>query len=668
MVYFHMGEFLARLYFVPRALFTALLFIISTLLTASAANAQTAEPPIISKPAPSGVVQLHQRPNGSYAWRLIADVKADEYVASWTRTEGTWSSVDEALAAVRKRDECSYSTARTLLAGFNTYKEFHARDEEPGEGWTTAESTAAFAACATKYGIGYKQVESNPAGSSLEVDIPIGLLGPGSHQLFIVALEYPEERRGNPLCAQKAFPDNGWAYGGCRSTPSNAKIFSVTVPYAPVEGTVLPAADVEKGTAFDSTVFSKLSEAPVTGIVEGEAETLTRAGLTTIVALVLAILIALPTELVESTISKNHSRLAGYTRRLLPVRSRGSRRRPLMEGGEHQPNTDAPDAPIGFRLLGDASKWWSVPVLIAGSVIAGFAEPDFGINWMSLRLVITMFVAFLIVNLGGTFLTWLITRRHTGSEKPRLKARPFYLLLILLTVLFARTVTIEPALVFGTLLAIDYGIRLSKTRSAWATIIGAAYAIVLGLAAWVGYTVIAQFKLADVENLTQIDNQYTFQVYTAISFTQTGLGELASVICVQALSTVPIALLPLAFLSGSALWQWNKWVWVATYAVGLAAYSFVLVPLPMAWEGISQSLALWIGVLLTYAILAVGLWAYFRITSKGAASPALSSAESAPSPADLEMAAPTETEGDSAEPVSATVGVSPRSEGETPVR
>jgi hypothetical protein len=84
----------------------------------------------------------------------------------------------------------------------------------------------------------------------------------------------------------------------------------------------------------------------------------------------------------------------------------------------------------------------------------------------------------------------------------------------------------------------------------------------------------------------------------------------------------------LAFLSGSALWQWKKWVWVVTYAAGLAAYSFVLVPMPTSWKEISQSLALWVGIFVSYVILAVGLWAYFRITTK--ADPSVSDARTRP--------------------------------------
>lgn len=651
---------MARLYNVSRALIAAFLFILTTLCSAGAANAETAGPPGISEPLSSGVVQLHQQSDGSYVWRVTADVKADEYLASWSRKGGTWSSADEALEALRRSNDCAKTEAQNYIDRFGSARDLEALDEDPDPNtYLSSEYANAVKACAAKFGLDHQRVTSRPAGSGVQVDVPVALLGPGSHDLFIISLRYPDTQRGNPLCAQRDYDDGTWAWGGCPQVPSEARIFSVTVPYPPTTGTVLPAINVDAGAAFDSTVFSKLPEAPVTGIVEGQTDTLTRVGLTTIVALVLAILVALPTELLESTISKNHTRLASFTRRLLPGRNR--------QGEEPQHNDRRP-APLGIRLLGNASKWWSVPVLIAGSIIAGFAEPDFGVNWMSLRLITTLFVAFLIVNLGGTFLTWLITHKHTGSEKPKLKARPFYLILILLTVLFARTVTVEPALVFGTLLAIDYGMRLSKVRSAWATIIGAAYAIVLGLAAWVGYTMMAHFKLADVGNLTEIDNQYTFQVYTAIAFAQTGLGELASVVCVQALSTVPIALLPLAFLSGSALWQWNKWVWVATYATGLAAYSFVLVPLPMAWKGISQSLALWIGVLLTYAVLAVGLWAYFRITSKSTNSPGSSIAGSASSAADPATARSTEAEGDGAGSVSATIGVSPRPEGETLLR
>lgn len=602
---------MSRLGSVPQLTVISLLLMILSLFPAGSALADSAQPPVLSEPGPSGVVELHQKPGSGYTWRVTSNVEADQYVASWTRAEGTWSSVDEALAAVRERDECRNSLAQTMLNGFASYADFQATDENPDpEVWSNVAFAKDFEACATKSGVDYQRVASKPTESGLEIEVPVDVVGPGTHELFIVALQYPEEPRGNPRCAQAAFQD-GWAFGGCLSTPSKTTVFSVTVPYPPAEDTVLPAVEIEKGAAFDSTVFSNLPAAPVTEILGGQAETLSKVGLTTIVALVLAILIALPTELLESTISKNHTRLAAFTRRLFPVQGQNQRGRAVVQRGDVSVRTSD-----RLSLFGSLSRWWSLPVLIAGSVIAGFADPNFGINWMSLRLITSIFASFVIVNLGGTFLTWLITRKHTGSEKPRLTAKPWYLLLILLTVLFARTVTIEPALVFGTLLAIDYGIRLSRVRSAWATIAGAAYATVLGLAAWVGYTTIAQFKLADVGNLSGIDNQYTFQVYTAISFAQTGLGELASSISVQALSTVPIALLPLAFLSGSALWQWKKWAWVTAYTLGLAAYSLVLVPMPTSWKEISQPLALWIGVFLTYAVFAVGLWAYFRITAK----------------------------------------------------
>jgi hypothetical protein len=564
-------------------------------------------------------VQLNKDADGAYSWRVSIEAsKGQMYIASWDRSHGLWASPAEATAALHRLGDCQMSVKKAWVGKWNSYAEVKAHDTAPEpDRWTTPDIDKGLKACSAASGLGSEQIRYSPTDTGGSIDIPLDLLGPGPHSLFVLGVESPEGvSKGQPGCAEVTYADGSWANAGCQFMTSEPVTFAVNVPYPPVAGTVLPAADVAEESAFRSTIFSRLAASPGFGGSGAQNDTMTRAGLTVAVALVLAILIALPTELVENTLSKNHSRIAAFTRRLLPGRRHGTASGPTPEREESLSAAAAGKMPRGFRILRGVSRWWSFPTLLAGAVIAGFAEPKFGVNWMSLRLVVTLFVAFLVVNLGGTFLTWLLTRRHTGTEKPRLRARPIYLVLILATVVFARTVTVEPALVFGTLLAIDYGVRLSRARNAWVSIIGAAYATVLGLGAWIGYTAIAHFKLTDVGNLAEIDNQYTFAVYTAISFAQTALGELASTICIQALTTVPIAMLPLAFLSGSALWQWKKWAWVVTYAAGLAAYSFVLVPMPTSWKEISQSLALWVGIFISYAILAVGLWAYFRITAK----------------------------------------------------
>jgi hypothetical protein len=585
-------------------------------LTAVPAGAAVPPGPVIIEPKPSGVVDLHQRPDGTFSWRVNLNHQGS-FIASWERSAGVWTSVAEAQAALTQTADCQKSVKMTWLEQWTSFADLKAHDESPlPDKWQSSSIHGAYTECETTSGWSSTQVSMSPAATGINIDIPLELIGPGTHNLFVIGLSRPDnDMPGQAGCTGKIYDDGSWASAGCSFEMSEPVHFTVTVPFPPAQGTVLPGTDVPEGSAFHPTVFSQLTAAPLVDDTEIDTDTLTKAGLTVALAVVLAVLIALPTELLESTIAKNHARIGRISRRFRPVpgwRPDGTE----SVSAESVEASEARHRPSRVhRLFHGVSRWWSVPVLILGSVIGGFADPQFGVNWLSLRLLVTLFFGFLIINLGGTFLAWLLTRRRTGAERPQLKARPVYLLLILLTVVFARTVNIEPTLVFGTLLAMDYGTRLTQARSAAVTVIGAAYSIVLGLAAWWAYTAIAGFRLADVGNLSELDNQYTFAVYASISAAQTGIGEFASVVCVQALSTVPIALLPMAFLSGAALWKWKKLAWVITYTIGLAAYSTVLVPLPMSWKEISQPLALWVGFFVAYALAALGIWSYFRFTT-----------------------------------------------------
>lgn len=582
---------------------------------ADPADAAVPPSPVIIEPAPTGVIELHQRPDGTYSWQVNLNAHGP-FIASWERSSGLWTSVEEAKEGLQKHADCQKSVRNAWLEQWTSFDDVKAHDESPlPNRWESSSINGALIECGTSSGWSPEQVTTSSADTGVNVDIPIDLIGPGTHQLFVIGLAMPDnDTLGQAGCAHKLYADGSWAGAGCSYEMSEPVQFTVTVPFPPVKGTVLPGAVAAEGAAFHPTVFSRLAAAPLVEDTGIDSDTLTKAGLTVALAVVLAVLIALPTELLESTISNNNARINRITRRFRPVAERrrhGTASSP-SESAEGSEACQRP--PRTRRLVHGVSRWWAVPVLVLGSIIGGFADPQFGVNWLSLRLLITLFLGFVVVNLGGTFLAWLLTRRRTGAERPRLKARPVYLLLILVTVVFARTINIEPSLVFGTLLAIDYGNRLTQARSGAVTIIGAAYSTILGLAAWWAYTVIAGFRLADVGNLSEIDKQYTFTVYAALTAAQTGIGEFASVVCVQALSIVPIALLPMAFLSGAALWKWKKLAWVITYAAGLAAYSAVLVPLPMSWKEISQPLALWVAMFVAYALIAVGIWSYFRFT------------------------------------------------------
>jgi hypothetical protein len=270
--------------------------------------------------------------------------------------------------------------------------------------------------------------------------------------------------------------------------------------------------------------------------------------------------------------------------------------------------------------LSSVHGFWAFLVILLSAVIAGFADPDYGWNGMSLRLLITFLAVFLVLNYGGAIVKRIFGSHRGRDVRPRITARPIYLVIILVTILFGRGTEINPALVFGSVLALDYGLQATGSlRSAVATLAGAVWAAVLGLGAFAGYTFLVANPISSFVEWQQIDPTAAFRVHELTQFGNVAIGEFLSALCIAALSSLPIALLPFAFLEGSNLWRRSKIVWVIAYAMGAAVYSYVLVPLPASWDEISSTFSSWIGVYVAYAVFAVALWALFRFTRKQSA-------------------------------------------------
>jgi hypothetical protein len=73
-----------------------------------------------------------------------------------------------------------------------------------------------------------------------------------------------------------------------------------------------------------------------------------------------------------------------------------------------------------------------------------------------------------------------------------------------------------------------------------------------------------------------------------------------------------VALLPLEFLDGKKIFQWNKWAWAGTYVVALVAFIVVVLPLSGNWGDMSAPLFGWGAFFAGFAVLVIGVWAAFR--------------------------------------------------------
>jgi uncharacterized membrane protein len=232
--------------------------------------------------------------------------------------------------------------------------------------------------------------------------------------------------------------------------------------------------------------------------------------------------------------------------------------------------------------------WLMWPGFALAAILGAFVDPDFGFNLMSLRLVVTLFLSFLLFN----FAAWTIVRRVAvrlqPESDPYLRFRWGSLLLVIVAVLIARLLGLEPGVIFGLVAGIAYAATLQAAKSAVVTIVGSAFGLALALLAWVGYSLLAP---------AQIDN-----------FAFVFLVEFLAGVTVKGVSTLPLSLLPLGNLEGAKLFGWKKAVWGASYVVGLAAFMLALATIPKAWGEIPDFLR-WIWIFGAYAVVAVVVWA-----------------------------------------------------------
>mgnify|MGYP000461593911 CR=1 FL=1 len=520
------------------------------------------------------VVNVESDGNGNQVWIAELtnpsppDVPWGWYVFSWEKTDGGfWSSPEELEAAM----------ASIVVCEFDYYTNMINSDMPPPEG-------EIFDPCISEGPIPPPAFER----SFTSIPVPHAPDADGTQTVFGVGM----------TCNLNAETIAGWMSGGVPSVGFCDMSYSspsyLTVRFD--EATAMPDTaardslaltsnsrprgvlnsdyaslnpDATPGSFFAPTVFSGLREF---GLPLEEA---IRIGTTAGATLVLAALIALPTELINRSLEE----------------LRFGRRR---KDGEDA-SGDRAERPRGWArvraiLLGKVYGFLAFLILLLASVVASAASSDFGVNWQSLRIASGLFIGFLVINYGATLLGWLVARRSAPGSRPRLAARPVFLLVILATVLGARLIEIEPTVIFGLILAVDFGVQLSDAASARMAIAESIWVMFVGVCAWSLYMLTAPIAAFFGPSVSIV------------------VGEFLAMVCVEALSVLPLILLPASPMPGYELFRWNKWVWGVFFIIGLTVFSFVLVPMPSAWSSVNEPFALWIGLFIGYVLVAVIVW------------------------------------------------------------
>ena len=247
------------------------------------------------------------------------------------------------------------------------------------------------------------------------------------------------------------------------------------------------------------------------------------------------------------------------------------------------------------RRPSPASSWvWAVATIAVGTLASVFVAPtSSAAAWPELvALVIPFAVALVVTNavpLGATSgYAWARLRRRA-----RLLVRPSTLLLTAATVLLSRVAGLEPGFVFGASIGLVFGIALERASGARTVVVGTLADLLLGLGSWTAASALRASPGSGAGDTLLLDTLTAITVCT--------------------LSGPVVALLPLRFLEGHALFRVSRLAWAGLYSVALAIFGVVLVPLADAWSPVATDLAWWLACLAAVTTLTAAVWLYFRL-------------------------------------------------------
>jgi hypothetical protein len=295
-------------------------------------------------------------------------------------------------------------------------------------------------------------------------------------------------------------------------------------------------------------------------------------------ALALLLLVAIPSELLNSTLASGGHRLGrGYlalqgTLARLNDRLTAMTRTPLVSAG----------------LL----------VLVL-SIIFGFNDPNYGFDAVSVRLTLSMATSIFIVYCLAALLSGAIMKRQWGIQS-QLEMLPTALLLAVLGVVIARLIDFTPGFLIGLAIGLAIVGTVPAALRAKAILVQFGVTFAVGMMAYIAYSALREIPgLLDTVPGVFLDD-------TLVA------------IVAESLTGLLIVLLPLAFFSGRELWAQSKVLWVVSFMVVATAFSAIVLPTATEQVGSIVDLVPWLIPVAIYAVIVFGLWAWLSVEERRA--------------------------------------------------
>ena len=286
-------------------------------------------------------------------------------------------------------------------------------------------------------------------------------------------------------------------------------------------------------------------------------------------SLALLFLVALPAELLNSTLDENYERLFGRIRR--------------------------PKLPWLTRLRNRLKKTpaaGGLALTTLAALILSFSDPNFGFDVTSLRLFLACMVGMFVLGYVANAITGAILRRR-WSISSVIELQPFGLLIALIGVVLSRLLDFAPGLLIGLVLTLSLSASATLRDEARSVLTWAGVVLGISVISWTVYSFFSGVVAPETFGGALVDDAFV-------------------AIATEGISALVIGLLPLGFLDGRSLFRFSRLQWLGTYLVTLVAFFTIVVPSGALWGEINGPFWVWLAIVLAFAAVCVGVYLWFR--------------------------------------------------------
>lgn len=286
-------------------------------------------------------------------------------------------------------------------------------------------------------------------------------------------------------------------------------------------------------------------------------------------ALALLFLVALPAELLNSTIDEHYRRIFGRIPRFRMTWLTRLRER-----------------------LAKAPIIGGLALTTLAALIFGFSDPHFGFDVASLRMLLAALISMFVLGYVANGITGGALKKFWRIPSV-IELQPFGLVLALLGVVLSRLLDFAPGLLIGLVLCLSLSASATEKDEIRYVFLWASTVLGLSIVGWVGYSIMSGLVAPETFGGALLDD-------TLVAVATAGVSALV------------IGLLPIGYLDGRTLFLNSKLKWLFSYLVVLVAFFVIVVPSGTLWGGIQGPFWIWLTILLAFAAVCVGVYLWFR--------------------------------------------------------